>query len=188
MRALLFLFLVTGLMASEIPNHYRSLLFGADTSKVFRAFPLSENQKFSVKRMAEDPGQGVVVYGIVYKKGVADSARLYFVDNRFALATEYCYPGRTYFEETLRTLSARFGQFVGQEGSYWRRSDSFMVRVNFVRSQERALVSYFKEPLFSILEKRLNPDPASELKTIDQELENLSGKLRALDEKNLKKP
>lgn len=167
--------------AAEVPDSYRELKFGGDTLQVRKYFPASENQLYTVRRCPESPGAGVTIYTLIYKKGMVDSAWLYFVDNRFAQAVEYCVPGREFLEKTLRGLTARYGHFVGREESCWRRSGRFLIRVNWFERRSMAITAFSDEKLSALLSERLSPTADEQVRTIDHELKKLDGELKRLE-------
>lgn len=171
------------LAVADIPDHYEGLKFGADTLAVKKAFPGTEMQRFTVDRKPPQAARGVVCYTVVFKKGLVDSARLYFVDNRFAMALAFCYPGRDFQEKALNSLTGRYGQFVGQGTTYWRRNGEYVIRTGWINSLSIATISYLNEPLTEKLSKRLADSPSPEEQAIDKELKTLGDELKQLDKK-----
>lgn len=181
---LLIAFSFPGLYAADLPGDYRGLSFGADTTAVGRAFPSSENQRFSVGRGGAAAGPGVEVVRVVFRKGPVDSAWLYFTDNRFAMAVEYYFPGEEYYRKAVSQLGARFGQFVGSGFSFFKRQKDRVVHIGYRKKAGMAVVTWMDERLSEEIRKGAAD---SALFIIDRQIEQVKQSLDSL-EKNGKNP
>jgi hypothetical protein len=180
-----FVFLVSlsvplSLNAFEPPSAYKGLSFGADTSKVYKVFPVSENQKHRVLRKNSGvPGVGL--YTLVFPKGVVDSTRLYFLNNHFAMAVEYWYPGADFMDKALKSLTAQYGALVSHGSSYMRRDGDYGIRLTWSETEKRAKVSYFSATYSSKLSSKISASMPDEGKVIDSTLKALELELHKLD-------
>ncbi|MBL8028106.1 MAG: hypothetical protein JNL74_16915 [Fibrobacteres bacterium] len=176
-----FVLIVGSVYGIEPPSSFNGLKFGSDSAKVYKVFPASENQKHKVLRRTSGVS-GVAQYTLVYPKGVVDSASLYFVGNRFAMAVEYWYPGADFMEKATQTLSAKYGTLVrSAASSYIRRDGDYCVRLTWSESDKRAVVSYFSVPLSAKLQEKVSASIPDEGKIIDSTITALEKELKKLD-------
>ena len=98
--SVLFMFLPCIESYVAVPDNYRGLKFEHDTLNLKKTFPPTETHKFVLKYNHRESDDEIRVYTVVYRKGYVDSVKLYFWDNRFAMAVDYYFPG----EYQLQTL------------------------------------------------------------------------------------
>ena len=178
--------LTSNLCALEPPSAYKGLSFGADTNKIYKVFPVSENQKHRVLRKNSGVS-GVGLYTLVFPKGVVDSTRLYFLNNRFAMAVEYWYPGTDFMDKALKTLTGQYGALVNHGSSYMRRDGDFGIRLTWSDKDKKAIVSYFSATYSSKLSSKISASMPDEGKLIDSTLNALEMELQKLDFSDIKK-
>ncbi|MFH0921010.1 MAG: hypothetical protein V1913_11695 [Fibrobacterota bacterium] len=185
-RTVVLVFLLTfpgALFCLDLPDGYDRFRFGADTVALVARFPVSDAYKHTLARVYADSARGTAVYRLVRVKGVVDSVLYHFVDNRFAMAVEYRYPGREYFEKTVHEVTGRFGQFVGRGNVFWRRQQGRMVRIGLKPGTVVATVGYMDEALVGRMQDRLGFGASPEEQAIDSELKKLDTELKELDGK-----
>jgi len=171
---------------ADIPDNYRDLKFGTDTVKLRKQYPSTEMQLFTLERRGDTAVPGLQTYTLVNKKSPVDSVRFYYLDNKLAMAVEYYYPGRDMLEQAIKTVTSKYGQFVGQGTTYWRKRDPYMVRIGLLPKVEIATVSYMDTRKTAKMEERLNSEASEEVKALDRELKNLGEELRKLDQPDSK--
>ena len=171
--------LVSFLVALELPGEYRSLPFGADTLQLRRLFPETEMHRFTLSTIPSLSDTERSVYRLIFKKGMVDSAWLYFVESRFAMAVEFYYPGEEYARKSLAQLTSRYGQFVGSGTTFFKPDGGRRVMTGYRAASKIATVTWMDEALAAPLRTVLpeGDGPAS----IDRELRRLQDRLDSLD-------
>jgi hypothetical protein len=190
MKTLAFLLILSAaplFAQADIPDNYKDLKFGSDTAKLRKQYPSSEMQLFSLERRNDTAVAGLQTYSLINKKSPVDSVRFYYLDNKLAMAVEYYYPGRDFLEQAIKTVASKYGQFVGQGTTYWRKRDPYMVRIGLLPKVEIATVSYMDTRKTAKMEERLNSQASEEVKALDRELKNLGEELKKLDKPDSKK-
>ena len=129
---------------------------------------------------------GLQTYTLVNKKSAVDSVRFYYLDNHLAMAVEYYFPGREYLEHAIKAVTSKYGQFVGNGNTYWRKRDKFMVRIGLLPKNEIATVSYMDTQMTAKMETRLSKQASEEVKALDRELKSLTEELKKLDQQEAK--
>jgi hypothetical protein len=167
--------------AADIPDNYKGLKFGRDTAKVRQVFPESERHRFRVFREEDITDKGMAAYRLIYKKGIVDSAKLYFLDNRFAMAVEYYFPGKEYVKQALDKTTARYGQFVGSGNVFWRRKGNYTIMISLNPERQMATVTYMQNDLAEGLRSETNYTRSKKIQKIDRKILDLKARLDSLE-------
>lgn len=180
------LFVIAPLFAATgLPGDYQGLAFGADTLALKKAFPVSENQRFSVARLDRASLGERTVYRVIFRKGLVDSAWLYFASNRFAMAVEYYYPGEDQFRKAVSRVTGRYGQFVGSGLTFWKRQDNLMCLIAYREGLSRATATWMDLKLSEGL--RNATAEGDSIEAINHELRDLKRELDSLETPRTKK-